>query len=246
LSFVCLADEYNLLKISSYGRVFCNLLLGEINQRSTASHVLDIGCGRGIGRQVSLQQEIRKTCDVYWGIEPDQGVTVESGLFDNFQHALMETADVPENYFDIVYSSMVMEHVEDPSAFLQAVARCLKPGGIHLFLTPNAKSFVPWVTKVCRNLHVDELFLRLVQKSQVIEEYHYPVQFRCNTPQQIAKHAIPLGFLEPENAYIEGRGSRGYFPGPLRLIYAGLMLKRKLIRNPRRLVTMICRLTKGE
>ncbi|MGI9429993.1 MAG: class I SAM-dependent methyltransferase [Bythopirellula sp.] len=255
-SFARLSVEYNLLKISSYGRVFCNLILDEINQRSkssdgtssdgTSCNVLDVGCGHGIGRRVSLQREIRQKCGEYWGIEPDQGVTVEDGLFDNFQHALMETAEVPENYFDVVYSSMVMEHVEYPDAFLQAVQRCLKPGGVHLFLTPNAKSFVPWVTRICHSLHIDEFVLRLVRKSQQIDEYHYPVQFRCNTPQQVTEHAFPLGFLEPEFAYIEGNGSRGYFPGPLRLVYAGLMLKRKLIRNPRNLVTMICRLTKAK
>lgn len=244
LPFGKLAAEYNFLNISSYARVFSNLILHEIKGRSKQLRVLDVGCGRGIGRQVSLQHEVRQYCDEYWGLEPDPGVEPEDGLFDNYQHALMETADIPEQHFDVIYSSMVMEHVEDPDAFLRAVQRCLKPGGVYLFVTPNANSFVPWATKMSRYLRLDELILRLVRQPQAIDEYHYPVQFRFNTPQQIARYARPLGFLEAEFAYIEGSGSRGYFPGPFRLFYMLLILKRKLIRKRRSLVTMICRLTK--
>lgn len=243
LSFEQLAESYNLLNISTYGRVFTNLILHECGQRS-APRVLDVGCGRGIGRHVSLQREIKAACGEFWGLEPDQGVTPEEGLFDNFQHALMETAELPADSFDIAYSSMVMEHVERPEEFLAAVRRSLKPGGVYLFLTPNAKSLVPRLTKLCRDLRIDEWSLRLVRGRQQIEEYHYPVQFRCNTPQQITRLAEQLGFADPEFAFIEGSGSRNYFPGPLRPLYQMLLMKRRLLKNPRSLVTMICRLTR--
>ena len=244
-SFDQLAAAYNLLNISSFARVFCNLIRSECENSPQPPRILDIGCGAGIGRDVSLQWEIKEKCGDFWGIEPDEGIVPEEGLFDHFQHALMETAELPEDSFDIAYSSMVMEHVADPVSYLTAVARCLKPGGVYLFLTPNAKSLVPWVTKVCHDLRIDELSLRLVRPSEKVDQYHYPVQFRCNTDRQIAGLARQLGFREPEFAYIEGEGARGYFPGPLRLIYSLLLIKRRLIKNPRRLVTMICRLTKA-
>lgn len=243
LSFEELAASYNLLNISTYARVFANLILEECQQRS-APRILDVGCGRGIGRHVSLQREIKASAGEFWGLEPDRDVTPEEGLFDNFQHALMETAELSADYFDIAYSSMVMEHVEKPDEFLAAVGRCLKPGGVYLFLTPNAKSLVPRLTKLCRDLRIDEWSLRLVRGEQQVEEYHYPVQFRCNTPQQITRLAEQLGFADPEFAFIEGSGSRNYFPGPLRPFYQLLLLKRRLWKNRRSLVTMICRLTR--
>lgn len=244
LSFEQLAAAYNLLNISTYGRVLTNLILAECRQRPEPPRVLDVGCGRGIGRQVSLQQEIKASAGEFWGLEPDRDVTPQEGLFDHFEHALMETANLPADYFDVAYSSMVMEHVEKPEEFLAAVYGRLKPGGVYLFLTPNAKSLVPRLTKVCRDLRIDEWSLRLVRGEQQIEEYHYPVQFRCNTPQQIERLAAEVGFAAPEFAFIEGRGSRNYFPGPLRPLYQMLLLKRKLWKNPGSLVTMICRLTR--
>lgn len=243
-SFEELVGRYNFLTFSSYARVLASLLLGEIKKVSGPARVLDIGCGRGIGRQLEPQQEIHEAAGEFWGIEPDTSVQPTDGLFDNFQHALMETAELPENSFDLAYSSMVMEHVADPDAFLGALHRCLKPGGVYLFVTPNAKSFVPRITKLCHDCHIDEFVLRLVQGSQQVEEYHYPVEFKFNTPRLIESHAERKGFQPPEYAYIEGKGGRSYFPGPLRLVYRLLVAKRKLIKNPRRLATMICRLTK--
>jgi len=44
-----------------------------------------------------------------------------------------------------------------------------------LFATPNAKNFVPIVTKLCRNCHIDEFVLRLLKSAQQIEEYQEPM-----------------------------------------------------------------------
>lgn len=244
-SFETLVGRYSFLNFSSYARVLTSLLLGEIKKTPGSARVLDVGCGRGIGRQLQLQQEIREAAGEFWGIEPDTSVLPVDGLFDSFQHALMETAELPENSFDLAYSSMVMEHVADPDAFLASLHRCLKPLGVYLFITPNAMSFVPRVTKLCHTCGIDEFMVRLVHGSQQVEEYHYPVQFKFNTPRQINSFAERKGFRPPEYAYIEGGGVRGYFPGPLRLFYRLLVAKRRLIKNPSRLATMICRLTKS-
>lgn len=242
LTFERLAQEYNFLNITSYARVLTNLILSEIGQCPSPPCILDVGCGKGIGRDVNLQQDIAAVSGELWGIEPDKSVPAPPGLFYNYQHALMETAELPEKHFDIVYSSMVMEHVERPEEFLKAVKRCLKPGGVHLFLTPNAQSLVPKITKWCHRLKIDEFALRFVRKPEAIEEYHYPVQFRFNIPRSIDGYARQWGFLPPEYAYIEGTGARSYFPGPLRLIYNVVKIKRELVKNPLRLATMICRM----
>lgn len=244
LPFEQLSQEYNFLNISNYARVLTNLLLGEMARYQSPPKILDIGCGNGIGRSVDLQREIKARASEFWGLEPDESVKAPAGLFFNYQHALMETANLPENYFDIVYSSMVMEHVEFPEPFLTAVARCLKPGGVYLFLTPNEASLVPKITKWCRVLKLDELALRTIKRSEAIDEYHYPVQFRFNSPRVIDSFAQQMGFEKPEYAFIEGKGAASYFPGPLRPIYALVKFKRNLIKNPRRLSTLICRMRK--
>lgn len=243
-SFAELAQSYNFLNVSSYARVFTGLILREIRDGSQDRRVLDIGCGRGIGRQIDYQRLVRHATGEYWGLEPDTSVVPSPGLFDNFQQALMESAELPVDYFDVAYSSMVMEHVSDPPAFLAAVHRILKPGGIYLFLTPNADSLVPWLTRLSHRLRIDEFVLRLVKRTHDVQQYHYPVQFKVNTCWQVNRYASQQGFHPPEYAFIEGPSPRYYFPRPLRPLYRMLVVKRRLIRNPRRLVTMICRLTK--
>ena len=115
LSFEELGRRYNLLKVSSFALVLTNLILGEIRTRSSHTQVLDVGCGRGIEREPKYQWAIREAADIFWGIDPDEKIPPAPGLFDHHQHAMIETAELPENTFDVVYSSMVMEHVADPS-----------------------------------------------------------------------------------------------------------------------------------
>jgi SAM-dependent methyltransferase len=244
LAFEDLAQRYNFLEVSSYGCVLANLILKEIMKRSRPVRVLDVGCGKGIGRDVAYQWALRPHIDDYWGIEPDESVASPEGLFDRRLAALMEAADLPEAHFDVVYSSMVMEHVTEPAAFMGAVHRCLKPGGCYVFATPNSANFICLVGIASHKLHLDEPLLLLSKGRQQTEEYHYPVQYRFNNPRAIARCVRALGFAEPEFAFVEGDGSRSYFRGPLRPIYALLKAKRRLIRNPRALATLIGRITR--
>ncbi|QDS97531.1 Ubiquinone biosynthesis O-methyltransferase [Adhaeretor mobilis] len=251
IGFSQLQAGYNFLNVSSYGRVLSNLIVEEMQRRANpeGSQVLDVGCGCGIGRDVDFQWAVREHLGVeqggaYWGIEPDDAIHPVEGLFDNFQHALMETAQLPENQFDVAYSSMVMEHVEKPAAFLTALERCLKPGGVYLFATPNARSFVPWMSWAMHRLRIDEVVLRLVRGKQQVEEYHYPLQFLFNSPQQVAACAEQHGFLPPKCSFIEGTGAYSYFRGPLKLLKPPLLAKRKFMQRPDRLATLIGRLEK--
>ena len=242
--FEALSQSYNYLTIESFAQTFADLIVSEAERRAGQSRILDIGCGSGIGREVRHQWRIKKVAREYWGIEPDEEIESSDGLFDEFQHALMETAALPSNSFDIAYSAMVMEHVAEPDAFLSSLHRALKPGGVYLFITPNANSFVPWATKVLHTLCVDELAVRLVRGQSKVDEYHYPVRFRCNTPKQLNRLAEANGFAPPEFAYIEGLGSQSYLRGPLAPLRGLISWKRNYLRRPENLATLICRMTK--
>jgi len=244
LAFEELAERYNFLEVSSYGCVLANLILKEILKRPRPLRVLDVGCGKGIGRDVAYQWALRPRIDDYWGIEPDESVASPAGLFDRRIPALMEQAELPRGHFDVVYSSMVMEHVTDPAAFMGAVHRCMRPGGCYMFATPNSANFICLVGIASHKLRLDEPLLLLSKGRQQTEEYHYPVQYRFNNPRAIARCVRALGFNEPEFAFVEGDGSRSYFRGPLRPIYSLLKAKRRLIRNPRALATLIGRITR--
>ena len=243
-SFEELAASYNVLNTSNAKIMFTRVVIGECTRRRRPVCALDIGCGRGVGRVVEYAREIRKHVDDFWGIEPDPGVRPEDGLFDHFQHALMETAQLPENQFDVAYAYMVMEHVEDPEGFLRAVARCLKPGGSFIFATPNGRHYFTRIAGLAHTTHLDEAILRLIRGKERKEDYHYPVRYRFNHESQIGRATRALGLKPPEFVYIESEGPKGYMRGPLRPLFHALAWKRRVLKDRRALLTMIGRVTK--
>ncbi len=245
-TFEQLASAYAYDRTSDRRRVFVRLLVKEFNKGNRPVRVLDIGCGGGISAgtdRVTYLRAIRAHADELWGLEPDESVTPIEGIFDHFQHALMETADLPENSFDAAYSFMVMEHVADPEPFLRAVHRCLKPGGRYLFVTPNLRHGLIRAAKTLHTLKLDEIVLRILHGAKT-DEYHYPVQYKLNREADIDEHARRVGFAPAEVAYCETSGMQAYFRGPLKAWRAVIEYRRRRGDDPRRLMNLFGRLTK--
>lgn len=99
--------------------------------------VLDVGCGEG-----NFLSKAQKMGAVVAGIElnkkaakiaTDKDVKVHEELLD--QHALNE-------YYDVVTSFQVLEHVANPLAFVKGCIRVLRPGGTLVIGVPNNESFI--------------------------------------------------------------------------------------------------------
>ncbi|MCY2952917.1 MAG: class I SAM-dependent methyltransferase [Planctomycetota bacterium] len=248
LTFEELGARYNYMMTSDRARVFVRLLLKELSNREHPVRALDIGCGEGISEskknQVEYLRVVRAHVDELWAIEPDPNVNPSHGLLDVLQHSTMETAKLPENAFDVVYSYFVMEHVPDPTVFLQAAYRCLKPGGVYLFMTPNARHYFTMIARTLKAMWLDELVLRAVTRG-ASEDYHYPVMYRCNSQRRLSKYGARAGFERVDFAYLETRGPRCYFPRPLLFVHDLLAMKRRWIRSPGCLLELLCRMKKG-
>jgi 2-polyprenyl-3-methyl-5-hydroxy-6-metoxy-1,4-benzoquinol methylase len=52
----------------------------------------------------------------------------------------LERADFPQDTFDLIALSDLLEHVPSPLSFLREVWKILKPGGMIMIVTPNAAS----------------------------------------------------------------------------------------------------------
>ncbi len=98
------------------------------------SRVLDLGCGRG-----GLVEQLNPRPLVI-GVDPDMVSLVGHRLprlprAAAFSHALPFESGV----FDIVYATWLLEHLDFPERTLNEVGRVLRPGGVFIFITPNAR-----------------------------------------------------------------------------------------------------------
>lgn len=231
--------SYNLLHPSHRDAFFMDLVLDTVRTYKRPRRILDIGCGEGVGTDPELFKRVVAESDEFWGVEPDTSVKPREGVFSNFQHALFEDANIPDNSVDLAYSCMVMEHVQNPDAFMAKAFRVLKPGGTYIFLTVNGAHYFAMIANAMRKMKIDEFMLRVARPGQVVEGYHYPTAYKFNKPRQIDAACARLGFEKPRYVFVEHDGAKFYFPGPTSVAWHALTYKRKLIKNPRALLELI-------
>lgn len=108
--------------------------------------LLDIGCGGGL----LCEPMARLGADVVGADAAARNIPVarihaeQSGLDIDYRHTTAEALAAAGELFDVVLNMEVVEHVPEPQAYLDACAKLLKPGGLHLCSTinRNPKSYV--------------------------------------------------------------------------------------------------------
>jgi len=118
------------------------------NSSQKTFEVLDIGCDTGTDLfmfpKIADATFHRTGTDVSAGaISQAQNLAKKRGEKDiTFKVAdANKKQPFKDNSFDIITSSELIEHIEDPVYLLNEMHRLLKPGGIAVISTPNEKSF---------------------------------------------------------------------------------------------------------
>ncbi len=107
-------------------------LTGPPNGRS----LLDVGCYTGVFVEIAA----RHGWDA-WGVEPSHWAAEQAQARGHYVvQGTLETADLPEAYFDVVTMWDVIEHLTDPRGALQRIHRLLKPGGLMVVHTLDIES----------------------------------------------------------------------------------------------------------
>jgi 2-polyprenyl-3-methyl-5-hydroxy-6-metoxy-1,4-benzoquinol methylase len=149
------------------------------------ARVLELGAGSGALSERLQAAGLRVTASDIANYFELQTEFVQLDLNDpNFDKALASE-------FDLVTSVEVIEHLENPSAFLRSICRLLKPGGVAILTTPNVEN-VPARLKFLRGgevramdknapehvtpIHLDLFFRKIVPQSglTLIEHFVHP------------------------------------------------------------------------
>jgi SAM-dependent methyltransferase len=148
---------------------------------STFTHsektVLDVGTSGGNFMEVALRYGWQAK-----GLEPfpdDVRVCQDKGL-DVIQ-GLAESLPYPENFFDVVHTSHVFEHLEDPLQAAREAYRVLKPGGLLFIEVPNQLDNF--------GFHRDMLFRSVSQRKRDIASIHHLWFFGRSTLRELYKRA---------------------------------------------------------
>ncbi|HIF61156.1 MAG TPA: class I SAM-dependent methyltransferase [Rhodospirillales bacterium] len=98
--------------------------------------LLDVGCGNG--RYLSTMRTLG------WDVQgvdfSEDGIRVCRSADLKVHHGDLRSAQLPENYFDVITVRHVIEHIPEPIALMTELARLLKPGGKLIIDTPNGNS----------------------------------------------------------------------------------------------------------
>jgi 2-polyprenyl-3-methyl-5-hydroxy-6-metoxy-1,4-benzoquinol methylase len=99
-------------------------------------HLLEIGCGSG--------QILKRMHQMGWQVEE---VDFHPSAVENARRkglevhlGTLESQSYPNEHFDVIFMSHLIQHVHDPLRFLREGYRILKPGGQLILVTPNNES----------------------------------------------------------------------------------------------------------
>ena len=104
------------------------------------SRVLDVGCGDG-GFLHRMQRLGWSATGVDFDPKAIENAQARYGSSLTLINTDLSQAHFPDDSFDVVTMSHVIEHVSDPVALLAEARRVLKPGGRLVVTTPNIQSF---------------------------------------------------------------------------------------------------------
>src|SRR5208283_2367615 len=174
----CSRDVLDEEKIHDQVALFCRTF-GLIPAELRGKRLLEVGSGFGIFLAV-----VRRDYGVEsYGIEPASGgfdtsrelareILASYGLDPSIViDAKGEDLPFPDGHFDLIFSSTVLEHTEDPHLVLAEAIRVLRPGGRMQFVFPNYGAFfeghyaLPWVPYM--NHALGKLWVRLWGRNPV-------------------------------------------------------------------------------
>lgn len=196
---------------------FEELLAWIVDSTNAPRRVLDVGGG---GSFYDFGGRLRPHAQWMSGVDPDPTVLDRPWLDEAHAATVEEYARARSSgaeAFDAAVCLYVVEHVEQPLAFLTAIRSLLKTGGACFGVTPNLWHYFGMISAAATRAGVEDRLLHRVRPSELIEAYHSPVRYRMNTIRSLSRTAEAAGFRAAEVRGLDQPGMfETYFPEALR------------------------------
>lgn len=142
---------------------------------------LDAGCGARLleNDMDPLENWLASHCKSLFGV--DLAVTANRNITSVLQGSLYHLP-FRENNFHLITCRMVVEHLDEPAKAFEEMARCLRPRGAVIVLTPNLLNYGIFGNAVATKVLPEKLRLRIVHASDSrADKDIFPVRYKANT-----------------------------------------------------------------
>jgi ubiquinone/menaquinone biosynthesis C-methylase UbiE len=162
---------------------------------------LDLGCGHQVFPEWRTEQEkaLIGSCSHVVGIDYDLISLQKHSTIKDLLRGDIEHLPFRDSSFNLITSSMVMEHVKNPRLVFKEINRILMPGGKFIFHTPNRHGYNTLAARMIPEFIKPPLVKLLHGRS---EEDTFSTHYQCNTEKQIIAHTQSTGLKVHRIRYI--------------------------------------------
>jgi SAM-dependent methyltransferase len=170
------------------GRKFSRGQYQELIQQHVfhGARMLDAGCGRDL----EFSREFSGKVQVV-GVDLEEKLETRNQQSPYALRGNLETLPFPDNYFDLIISRSVIEHLSDPARVFREFSRVLKPGGKVILSTPNKYDYISVIAMLTPYSWHRKLVSKVVGVS---EDDVFPTLYRANTLSILGKELRAAGF----------------------------------------------------
>jgi ubiquinone/menaquinone biosynthesis C-methylase UbiE len=193
-----------------------------------AKRWLDLGCGHRMLPEWRGDAERAITREVEFLVGLDSDLQALGRHRSITQLCAGDITKLPfrDASFDLITANMVIEHLADPATQFAEVARVLAPGGVFVFHTPNARSYVITLARLLPD-GVKRLLARVTEGRAAVDVY--PTHYRANDAASIETIAARGGFAKADIEFVASTPALSVFPP---LVIPELLWIRQLQRRP--------------
>ena len=157
-----------------------------LEQVSSESVVLDIGCGR----RASFLRSLAPCVKTAYGVDLEIAETVHEGNM-TLMHGDAVSVLLPDHSVDIITMIHVSEHLCDPDRVFLECGRVLRPGGSLVLIAPS-KFYLPILIGRAIPHGVRQWANSVMTGSR--SEDTFPAYYRANSPRALRRLAAVAGF----------------------------------------------------